>query len=337
MNFDSLRNPVLVGALILISLTGVTGCKKSGGGPGGGNVATVNGEPIDMDTYYRYLEIKPTVQVETPQGLTNAKVTRSLGFQGMTDLIKQTLIMQIAKKDGVYPTKQDIEKEIEFRKRGDANFLKNLYSMGLTIDMIQRDLTISICEDRILTKGIKVTDQEVNSYISDNPSQFVIPATADLLWILVQSDQQKNLAEKDLASGQKFDQVAARYSEAKDARQMQYRYPIRVLNQMSPALKSMVSTLAEGQSSQWIQQGKTWLKFYVDKKTPEKAQKVDDTMREFVRRKLARDRGASANDLDARIREALKNAKIDIGSKMLKDTWSREMESFRADGTKATK
>lgn len=312
---------ILLGALLLV------GCNKSASS---GNLVTVNGESVDMDTYYRYLEIKPTVQVDTGQGIQVAKISRSIGFQGMTDMIKQTLIMQIAKSQGVYPTSEDIEAEINFRKRSDPNFMKNLSNMGLNTEMIRRDLTISICEERVLTKGIKVSEEDVDRYIKDNPKNFVTPATADLLWILAKDDTTKAQAEKALGSGQSFNQVAQAYSADKNGRQSGYHYPVRVIEQMPSGLKDLIGQTSEGKSTDWIKEGDKWLKFYVERKNAEKPTKIDANVREFVRRKLARDRGSAANDLDKRIQEALLKAKIEVGPKMLQQTWQSEMENYRA-------
>lgn len=323
------KNWILGATLCSLTLFGCSG----GSTPNSGSpLCTVNGEKIDMDTYYRYMEIKPTVQIEQDRNGGNvARVSRTIGFQTMTDLIKQTLVTQLAKTDGVYPNQDEIDKEIAFRKGADPNFLKSMSAMGLSSDMIKHDLVVSMCEDRIITKGIKVSKEDVDSYITDNPKSFVTPATVDLLWILVNTPEQKDAAEKDIASGQKFDAVASKYSQAPDARARQYHYNIRVLDAMPAPLKSAVADLAEGKATDWIQVSQTqWARFYVDKKTPEKAQKIDATVKEMVERKLARDRGLAANDIDGRIQKSLVAAKIEITPKNLKDMWATEMDNYRS-------
>lgn len=319
-----------VGAFVVLS-----GCNRGGDG----YVAVVNGEGISYKDYHSYLERKPLVTVNVEgAGAQNLPVVGSIGFQAMRDLVNRRLLLQVAKDEGVSPTSADIEKEIEFQKKVNPDFVRDLTNRGMSIDEIKNDLAIDIAQRNVLTKGITITDKDVDDYIKGNPQSFVEPARVSLLWVVVDSEQLKARVDNDLRAGQNFRTVAARYSVARDARRTNGRYPLSVMNSdFPPRLRVLVERTPEFRATDWVRDGARWAKFYVEKKFPQKKMNMDATLRERVRRLIALDRGRQANDFGDRMQQQLRNAKVDVRESVLERQWKTAMEALtQGDATRGT-
>lgn len=313
-----------------IASLALVGCNR-----GGENLAVVNNEPISMEEFHRYLEHKPLVQVVDDQGQTREfQVAASLGFQALRDLISRRILLQIAKDDGVFPTDADVQAELDFRVKQRADFIRSLQAQGLDIVDIKRELTQDLAKERIITKGITVTDAEVDKWIKDNPKAFETPPQAKLRMIVVRDENSKKQVDTELSGGKPFSQVAVQYSVAPNVRQTQGQIPIMNVPQMPQALQTIVSTTSEGKASDWkldSQPGAAaqWVKIFVEQKTPAKTNPVTDIMRQDLRRKMAMDQGGRATDLGKRVVEKLKAAKIDVSQPSLKTLWDNVFKSLQ--------
>lgn len=323
--------------LVCLAALTVAACGRPGAGGTGdsdGVVATINGQAISQDEFLRYMLLKPTVQVNTPQGVGTARVAESISFQIFDDLMRQKLLAQMAKDEGVYPTEKEVEQELLFREKRTPNYLQLLTKRGMTPGMVKDQLKLDMAQFRLLTKGVTVTKEDVDKYIKENPGQFKTPALADLVWIMVTSPEKQKQVDDEFKRGQSAEGIAARYSEAPNGRETQGRFPIRVVDQMPPELKGVVQKTAEQNTTAWIKVRGGWAKFYVAKKTPPKAVPIDETLREVVRRDVAMARGKGANDLDKRLHDKMKNGDIKIVMAGLEEPWKRAKAAMVAAGPK---
>lgn len=309
------------------------GCSKAGD-----NVAMVDDTPITTKAYHSYLEHMPTVKVVQNQDSApqEGRVWASLGFQALQSLINQQLLLEVAKDEGVVPTAADIDKDLTFHHNQQANFVSNLQQQGLTLEDIRDQLRLELATQNILTKGITVTSLEAKKFIQDNPQQFSTPAQAQLLYIVVQDDKNKQAADKELASGQSFGQVAMHYSVAPDARQTQGRFRETVITKMAPALQDLVAHTPELKTTDWIKDQAMWVKFYVEKKQPAKPVPVDDTLIETVRRQMAIQKGTRTTNLNKLIFDKMRAAKIQVIPSYLAAPWtsfSKQVATAAAQST----
>jgi len=315
------------------------GCGNKGGGSAGGSgdgLVTVNGANVSVEELHKYLERKQSVQVIGEQGLVEARVAGSLALQGMRDLINRQLLMQIAKEEGVAPTPEAVAKELEYQTKRNPALVKTLTQAGLTLDEIRADLALDLARFNLLTKGVTITQSDVDLFIKENPKEFVNPETVDLYWVLLRNPANKAKVDKDLASGQQFPVVAARYSEAQDARRQNGVYPIREVSRLNPRLKTIVDKLKPGSSTEWIQDGQNAVKFFLQGRTPEAKVNIDEAMREQVRRRLAEARGGQANDLGKTLTDRLKAAKIEVKVPHLREAWTQAFDAVKNQDAGAT-
>jgi len=309
-------------SLAALSMTGCGGAKK---------IATVNGVAITEEEYLDYIQFKPKVNVVLANGnVAEANVAETLGYQAMQDLVRNKLILQLAADDRVSPTEKDVNDEIEFQKKRNPGFLANLTSLGLTLKQIKQQIEVDLARERILSKGVEVSNLEIDNYIQKNKAQFIRPATSEMLWIFVKSANKKKLVDQDLLAGQAFGTVASRYSEF-DGGKEGGKFPTTVIDQMNPIVKDKVANvLRDNQTSDWLQLQDGFAKFYVEKYTKPSSVKIDDSMRSQIKRQIAVQQGMGAIDLDSRLLERMKKSKIDVSKAGLKERWKQAMDKLEA-------
>lgn len=313
--------------VIGVSLVAFAGCK--GGGGSSDVVATVNGVPITQAEYLRYMMLKPSVQVQSSRGPVDARLAEPIGFQALNDLVRQKILVQMAKDQGVYPTDDQITKEIQFQVEGDPNFVKRLSAQGLDTAMIKNALAVQMAQNNLITKGITVTPDEVDKYIAANPDKFTQPPSLDLDWILVHSEAAKKQADDDLRRGQPFEETAMRFSEATNAKDNKGAMPYHHLSELPKELQGPIGATEPLKSTDWIKASDGWAKFYVVRKTPATKVPITDHIKELVKRQIAFQRGANAAEIGNQIQDKLKTSSVDIKLSGLQDTWDQYMKALQ--------
>jgi len=308
------------------------GCNK-----GEEAIATVNGVSIPKKDYYEYTMRKPTVRVITQNGAVTANVAGSIGLQSFNDVVNRQLLLQIAQEEGVYPSEADVAKELQFREKEKKGFVTQLTELGIPISSIRQDLRIELSRFNIITKGIKVTDADVQKYIDTNPKQFEDPERASLRWIFVPNKELRDQAQAELSRGELFVTVATRYSTAPNARENGAEFPesrVEQLDNLFPGLTKIVRDTENKKQTEWIPANAGYAKFFVDKKTSAKKITPTDVMRERVRRFLMMERGQTAVDLDSRLITRLKEAKVKVNVAELEKAWDKAFKQLETSDTK---
>ncbi len=321
--------------ILCVALTGLAlaGC----GQKGSEQLVTVNGDTLNTDDYTSAMSVKNTARVILNGEVAELPLAETPGFQTLQELVIRQIVLQLAKDAGVYPTDADIDKEIEFRKKVNSTFMRELNARGMTVAQIKENVKIELARERLVTRGVNVTKEDVDNFIKDDPAQFTEPARAELLWMLIRDENRKNQADAELRGGQSFGPVAVKYTDYNPAQGGQKeRYPIDVIAQMPPELQKIVTELNEGQTSGWIRTGEGSAKFMVERKYPSRPRQLDETQREVVRRNLALSRGNAATDLNRRIAEKLKEAKVTVSKEELKTPWQNSEKRFREEYDKLT-
>lgn len=299
-------------------------------------MATVNGVAISKNDYVDYLVRKPQVEVVLQNQTVNAPVVGTVGLQAMRDLVNRQLVIQMAKEANVMPTSADVEAEIAFRTKRTPNYVTNLTSQGITLSIIRRDIEVELAQEKLLTRGITVTPDDVDKWIKEHPEQFQQPPSVDAMFIMVKSAAKEKQIDTDLLAGQGFEVVAVRYSEAPNARATGAKVAEHNLTRYPDALRKVIEKTPEGQSTPWISFEGQNFKFFVNRLIPANTVKIDDTIKELVRREIAKERGTRATDLAQRLNDKLRTSTIDVKLTALKDPWDKAMAALKSkDVTKA--
>jgi hypothetical protein len=325
----------LISTISVLSLALVlVGCKSGGGG--GEVMATVNGETISKDEYISHLERKVQVLVQSQQGPAQVPVAQPLNFQALNDLVNQKLLLQMAKKENVLPTDADVNDEMKFQTSKRADFVAALTAQGLTLTDIKDELLISLARHNLLSKGIKISDAQVDSFIKENPKQFENPKLVDLTWILLKDASVKAKVDSDLKTGQTFAIVAKQYTTATSGPV----YPGREYDKFPARLKSILDSpshpLLENGTSDWLLDGTQFVKFHVEKITPSSKLEVKPWMKTEIARLLAEQKGGAAVDLDKRLLNLRKEAVISITKPGLKERFDQLSKTLKEQDMKNT-
>ncbi len=301
----------------------LVGCK--GGGGGGETMATVNGETISKDQYISHLERKIQVLVQSQNGPVQVPVAQPLNFQALNDLVNEKLLLQMAKQESVLPSDADVNEEMKFQTSKRQDFIISLTSQGLTLTDIKGELMKSLARHNLLSKGVTISDAQVDAFIKDNPKEFEEPALVDLTWIVLKNAADKAKVDADLKTGQTFGIVAKNYTTAPSGPQ----YPSREFDKFPARLKGVVEKMAENGTSDWLQDGATFVKIHVEKKTPASKVQIKEWMRIEIRRKLAEQKGSAAMDLNKKLLNSRKAAAIVITRAGLKERFEQLSKSLK--------
>jgi len=324
-------------ALLLLPLL-LTACSRSGGSGGASDdtVAVVNGARITRNQFITLMEHRQTIRVDPnsirPNGM--ATVPGSVGFQSIADLIRNQLVLQLAKDEGVAPTETDIQKELQYQITRKPDYLKLAMEQGFTKDAILDDLRIALAQERVITKGITVPDDEVDRYIKNNPTQFEEPKSAQLSYIVVASDEKKKQVDEQLNGKVSFSVVASQLSEAPGAKSNQGRFPETDFRKFSPTLQALVDRTLEGQSTDWIKEGNSWVKFFVEQKRAARAVPITPVLKEAVKRNMAMMRGQKGSDFERKLSKKVLSANVQLTNPRYQELWKKTIESAKANETR---
>lgn len=310
-------------AILPVLLSGA-GC--SGRGSEGTEIlATVAGDPITVDQFNKYLGVKPTARVIVQGQVVELPVSDTLSFQAMQDLVSRTILFQMAKDEGISPAEADIDKELKFQQDLDPNFLTTYQRRGMTIGQIREEVKFSLIQEGLITKGIQVSDAEVDSWLKRNPEATVVAASVEMSWVLATTDAKKQQIESALKSGEKFSEVAEKYSQAPSAALLKGKYmpergPLPITS-MAPNLRTLIDATPESGDTAWIKFTEGWAKFHIDKKNAAQNLQLTTARKENIRRNLALQRGNKANDLRKRLVDRVRTSQIVVRRDSLKEAW----------------
>ncbi len=305
----------------------VAGCQKSPSTSSGtsveGNAVLVNGEAISLTDYYEHMAVKQSATIMTRNGPTEQRLVGSFGLQAMQEVVDQKLLLQMAKEQGVLPTDADIDAELKFQQELRPDYVTVLQDQGLTTELIRHELLIGLARNHLIMKGVTVDPSEVDKYIKEHPDKYSDPEKATLLFIQVNTEADKDVVDKALATGQAFGVVAQNYSRAPKAKETGGLYGTDIVSQMAPPLQDLVKVTPVGHASPWITNSNAFFKFFVGKKTAATPKAPTAPQREMVRRSIALEKGELKNDFDRTFLEKLHQAKVDVNVPFLKEPWKK--------------
>ena len=267
----------------------------------------VNGSPIKADVYYRRMEILPNVgrnnngryQPATP------------GFLTLQTLINEILLVQLAAERKVTPTAAEIQEEYDAKLHDAPEIPQILKAAGVSEADYRNDLMIQLCEFKIITQGINITDQEVESYYKTNLPNYTVPKRWKVRVIVVTSDAKMKQVDDELRAGKAFSAVATAMSE--DVTKVDGGLLGEVTEeQMGPAVKEPLLALQKGQTSGWIKgEGETRVKYLIDDILPSSVFPLDKYLARQIRRTLMTDRGRNRNNIFKLMADFRKKARIE--------------------------
>ncbi len=184
-----------------VSLTAalLTGC-------GSNNVGSINGNKISNKTYIKQLEALTVPIGVNPR--TNQPITSPAGFVALSALVDRQIIMDMAKKEGLVPTKDEINEEYN-RQAKQNSFADNMKKLNLTPDDVKDTLSYDLAKFKLRTKGIKISDDEVKKiYQANIKERFTEPERVKISVIQSKTKADADKAYSAINKGRSFEDVA---------------------------------------------------------------------------------------------------------------------------------
>jgi foldase protein PrsA len=321
----------LLAAAVLATTLAGCGNKENKG------FATVNGSPITNSELIEYLETKQTIRANVNGQVVNVNVQDTLAFQALQDMVVRKLVIEMAKKEGVFPTMDEVNAHIKLLGDVTPGYVQNLQSRGLSMKGIRDQVQVDLAQQNLISKGITVTDAEVDEYIKVNKAEFQDPAKAEMFWIVANA-QSKPQVDSELLKGTKFEDVAVKYSIDPEAKASGGKFGSKQfvggvpLTTLAPDFQTEITKTSAGKMTNWIvvpnQQG-LFAKFFVVKKTEARDQEITPARKTLVKRGLAVARGKQTKDIQDKLATLLREAKITVEDESLKPLWEKFDENLK--------
>lgn len=299
--------------------------------------ANVNGSPITNSDLIEYLETKQTIRANVNGQVVNVNVQDTLAFQALQDMVVRKLVIEMAQKEGVLPTMEEVNNHIKLLGDVTPAFVQNLQSRGLSMKGIRDQVQVDLAQQNLIAKGITVTDAEVEDYIKVNKAEFQDPAKAEMYWI-VSNAQQRPQVDAELSKGTKFEDVAVKFSIDPEAKTSGGKFGAKQfvggvpLTTLAPGFQTEIVKTAAGKTTGWItipnQQG-MFAKFFIVKKTEARDQEITPARKELVKKGLAVARGKQTKDIQEKLATMLREAKITVEDDALKGLWEKFDENLK--------
>ncbi|MCE5199855.1 MAG: peptidyl-prolyl cis-trans isomerase [Armatimonadota bacterium] len=277
-------------------------------GCGRGGIVKVNGEKVSKDEFYKRLEMVP---VQTQQGAKMA------GQYVIEQIIAEKLVEQLAKEQGVTPTKEQIDKKIAMIKKengGDIN--KVLQQRGLTMEDFNQQLMVQQALVNVVSKGVKVPDSKVKAAydqaLNAPNSPFKRPEQV-MVSVIVSTTKDKSDKAYGLLKTTDFGTVAMQLSEDPTAKASRGRlsWVSQNMQQVPKPVRDTAFTLPVGKYSSPFKVGSQWIILRADQKREAKTQNYND-VKDMIREQLEVNDGAKKNNFRGDLQKFTQKANIVI-------------------------
>jgi foldase protein PrsA len=155
-------------------------------------VAVVNGEEITKDALVQ-------------------RLLKQLGKRILEQMADEILISQEAKKERVKVSKKEVAKKLEETKKrfpSEEAFKNMIERSGMTTDDVKSQIKIQLLVEKMVSKRVKVTEEEIKDYFDKNKGRLAKPGKVKLSHILVETEEKAKEVKKNLKKGVKFAKLA---------------------------------------------------------------------------------------------------------------------------------
>ncbi len=158
--------------------------------------ATVNGENISKDDL-------------------NEALMSQYGTSVLDTLISDQIVLQEMDKEKVTVTEEEVAEEMDAYMEqygGEEAFKEVLDENGVSYDSIEHNIEIYLGSKKLITPGIEITDDEMETYFEENKESFFQAEEIEASHILVEDEDTAKEVKQKLDDGDDFSELAASYS-----------------------------------------------------------------------------------------------------------------------------
>lgn len=158
--------------------------------------ATVNGENISKDDL-------------------NEALMSQYGTSVLDTLISDQIVLQEMDKEKVTVTEEEVAEEMDAYMEqygGEEAFKEVLDENGVSYDSIEHNIEIYLGSKKLITPGIEITDDEMETYFEENKESYAQAEEIEANHILVEDEDIAKEVKQKLDDGDDFSELAASYS-----------------------------------------------------------------------------------------------------------------------------
>ena len=230
-------------AVGLFAAVFATACGSDNPSVGANDVAVVGDEPISKEQFDELLDRARDNYVKNKQEFPAAGTAQyvALRRQAMQFLVQRAQFEQKAKELGLEITESDVDKQMltiksqYFGKNGkcdaacETKYAAEIKKQGVSDEQVREDVRASVVQNKIyesVTKGVTVTDKDIDEYYKKNKQNYVQPESRDVRHILVKKKALADSLYQRVANGENFAALAKKFSEDPSSKAQGGKLPI---------------------------------------------------------------------------------------------------------------
>lgn len=248
-------------------------------------VAVVNSDLIMLSDVRRESEPHIELLKQQHRGEDLARRVKAAESMALTKLIERTLQLQEAKAKGIEVSEQEL-----------SQFAEQLKLQGSAVDLtdprqrrsLREQLLLMRVVDREVHGAVTVGEAEMKRYYQEHRDRFALPEEYLLSQILVRSRSAEERpdalakirdAMNELKRGERFEDVALRYSEGPNALQGGQLGVVRQ-GELLPAIEQAIAPLVPGAISEIVETAQAFHIFRMDEKKPRQHRPYEEVIPE---------------------------------------------------------
>jgi len=326
-----LSSVVGIGFATLLTASLLNGC---GGGNRQNMVAKVGDTPIDREMYIRRLELMPTpVQIGG-----NQATTAPAGYTTLVQMIREQVLLDMAKEEGVLPTDQQVEERVQRNMKNNPQIKQAIAEQRLTLDDYRQQVRVVLAEFNLRTKGVTVTEQEVKKIYDENKRAFYRPASARVRGILVQNPEVRKQIDDDLKRGFNFQSIVNKYAQnpvagvqsGESEFTLEGPLPQTPEGQLLQRVRSVLKNAKPQQVTEWIPLGNGAVVRYEVLARSQGQQLPFEEVKDNIREQLMLQKGLQTNrDLNMELAKRMVDTPVEITSEGWKKQYEKDIEELK--------
>jgi parvulin-like peptidyl-prolyl isomerase len=288
--------------------------------------ATVNGEKITNNEYFGRMSYLDNVGF-VEEGRFVEMIP---AFMTLRRLIDERLLLLVAKDKGVLPSQSEVDAEIARRRTDSADQYTKMKNLGVPDNVITGRMLVEMAQFRLLTQGIVITDEQVQSHYNLNKMIYRKPATVKLRVIVVEDAASK--AKVDEALKTKAFAVVAKELSTDLTKFDGGDLPRINMSSLPQNVSNEVSRLKAGDKTNWIESGTSFLKYLIEQKEDETQLPLDEKLKTEIKKKMMMVAGQQKNSdaVGAALAQKRAVCKVTIPAPGLQKLW----DYYVAESTK---
>lgn len=194
------------------------------GGKGSDEVATVNKEAITRDHFMNELRLaKRKYRIQKNDVLPPEQLIL-LKTNALNELIKLTMLLQEAKRQGITISEQEIRTQLERSREGYDNegFRRTLEIEEISQEIWNKKqntiLLIKKLTERVLNSNINISEKRLLEYFNINREEFQKGEQVRALHIMVETEDEARRVLKKIRKGKSFSELAIDHSRGPEGK-----------------------------------------------------------------------------------------------------------------------